>query len=95
MVDEGADLLDVGGESTPAGSRPVDAAEEIGRVVPVVAAVRAALPDTPISIDTTKAVVAEAALAAGADLAQRRLGRSGRRGPALAGSPRHAACRSS
>jgi dihydropteroate synthase len=68
MVDAGADLLDVGGESTRPGHSPVDAAEEIGRVIPVVAAVREAVPDTPISIDTTKVVVAEAALAAGASL---------------------------
>ena len=68
MVDEGADLLDIGGESTRPGHAPVDAAEEIGRVIPVVAAVHDALPDVPLSIDTTKAVVAEAALAAGATL---------------------------
>ena len=68
MVDEGADLLDIGGESTRPGHVPVEAAEEIGRVIPVIAAVRQALPDIPLSIDTTKAVVAEAALAAGANL---------------------------
>jgi dihydropteroate synthase len=68
MVDEGADLLDVGGESTRPGHAPVDAAEEIGRVIPVIAAVREVLPDIPLSIDTTKVVVAEAALAAGANL---------------------------
>jgi dihydropteroate synthase len=68
MVDEGADILDLGGESTRPGHAPVDAAEEIGRVIPVLAAVRGALPDIPLSIDTTKAVVAEAALAAGAHL---------------------------
>ena len=68
MVADGADLLDVGGESTRPGHATVDAAEERRRVVPVVAALRAALPDTPISIDTTKPEVAEAALAAGADL---------------------------
>ena len=68
MVEVGADLLDVGGESTRPGHAPVDAAEEIGRVIPVIAAVRDALPDIPLSIDTTKVVVAEAALAAGADL---------------------------
>jgi dihydropteroate synthase len=68
MVDEGADLLDIGGESTRPGHAPVEAPEEIGRVVPVIAAVRAALPDVPISVDTTKVNVAEAALAAGADL---------------------------
>jgi dihydropteroate synthase len=68
MVDEGADLLDIGGESTRPGHAPVDAAEEIGRVIPVVAAVADALPDVPLSIDTTKVVVAEAALAAGGHL---------------------------
>jgi dihydropteroate synthase len=68
MVDEGADILDVGGESTRPGHAPVDVDEERRRVVPVVAALRAALPDTPLSIDTTKPAVAEAALAAGADL---------------------------
>ncbi|HET9084504.1 MAG TPA: dihydropteroate synthase [Candidatus Limnocylindrales bacterium] len=68
MVEEGADLLDIGGESTRPGHAPVDAAEEIGRVIPVVAAVHDALPEIPLSIDTTKVVVAEAALAAGATL---------------------------
>ena len=68
MVDEGADLLDVGGESTRPGHAPIDAAEEIGRVIPIIAAIRAALPGVPLSIDTTKVVVAEAAVAAGADL---------------------------
>ena len=68
MVAEGADLLDVGGESTRPGHAPVTADEERRRVVPVIAALRAALPDVPISIDTTKPAVAEAALAAGADL---------------------------
>ncbi|MBA3235398.1 MAG: dihydropteroate synthase [Chloroflexi bacterium] len=67
MVAEGADMLDVGGESTRPGHTAVDADEERGRIVPVVAALRAALPDTPLSIDTTKPAVAEAALAAGAD----------------------------
>ena len=68
MVAEGADLLDVGGESTRPGHAPVTADEERRRVVPVIAALRAALPDIPLSVDTTKAPVAEAALAAGADL---------------------------
>ncbi|HEY4190382.1 MAG TPA: dihydropteroate synthase [Candidatus Limnocylindrales bacterium] len=68
MVSQGADILDVGGESTRPGHIPVGVDEERARVVPVIAAVRAALPDTPLSVDTTKAVVAEAALAAGADL---------------------------
>ena len=68
MVAEGADILDVGGESTRPGHEAVALEEERRRVVPVIAALRAALPDTPISIDTTKPAVAEAALAAGADL---------------------------
>ena len=68
MVRDGADLLDVGGESTRPRHAPVDAAEEIGRVIPVVAAVHEALPETPISIDTMKVVVAEASIAAGATL---------------------------
>jgi dihydropteroate synthase len=68
MVDEGADLLDIGGESTRPGHRPVDPAEELDRVVPVVEAVRRALPGVPISIDTTKPAVAERAVAAGANL---------------------------
>ena len=68
MVDEGADILDIGGESTRPGHAPVSAEEERGRILPVIAAVREALPDTPISVDTTKPAIAEAALAAGADL---------------------------
>jgi dihydropteroate synthase len=68
MVTAGADMLDIGGESTRPGHAPVDAPEELGRVIPVVAAVHEALPATPVSIDTTKVVVAEAALAAGASL---------------------------
>jgi dihydropteroate synthase len=68
MAEEGADLLDIGGESTRPGHAPVPADEELRRVVPVVAALRAALPDMPLSVDTTKRAVAEAALDAGADL---------------------------
>jgi len=68
MVDEGADILDIGGESTRPGHAAVGLDEERRRVVPVIAALRAALPDTPLSVDTTKPAVAEAALAAGADL---------------------------
>jgi dihydropteroate synthase len=68
MVEEGADILDVGGESTRPGHEPVTADDERRRVVPVIAALREALPGTPLSIDTTKPAVAEAALAAGADL---------------------------
>jgi len=68
MVADGADILDVGGESTRPGHAHVAVEVERARVVPVIAALRAALPDTPLSVDTTKPAVAEAALAAGADL---------------------------
>jgi dihydropteroate synthase len=68
MAAEGADLLDVGGESTRPGHADVAEADELRRVVPVVVALRAALPGTPLSIDTTKSRVAAAALDAGAGL---------------------------
>jgi dihydropteroate synthase len=68
LLDEGADLLDVGGESTRPGAPPVPAGEEIRRVVPVVERLRARGVRAPISVDTSKAAVARAALAAGADL---------------------------
>jgi len=67
MVDEGASLIDVGGESTRPGSEPIAADEEIGRVVPVIEALHGKI-DAPISIDTSKAAVAAAAIAAGAEL---------------------------
>ena len=65
LVDEGADILDVGGESTRPGSEPVSTSEELRRVVPVIEQL-ARLTAVPISIDTSKSVVAEAALKAGA-----------------------------
>jgi len=67
LIAEGADIIDVGGESTRPGSTPIPAAEERARVVPVVAALRAET-GLPISIDTTKSEVATAALAVGADM---------------------------
>lgn len=63
----GADLIDVGAESTRPGAAPADPAEELARAVPAVAAVRAAT-TLPVSIDTRRAEVAAAALDAGADL---------------------------
>lgn len=63
-----ADILDIGGESTRPGAEEVPVAEEIARVVPVIAAIRDAGIATPISVDTRKAAVAGAALAAGADM---------------------------
>jgi dihydropteroate synthase len=65
MVDEGADIVDVGGESTRPGAAPVDTDEELRRVIPVVEALA---PHVRVSIDTRKAGVAEAAVAAGATL---------------------------
>jgi len=64
---DGADLIDIGAESTRPDHVPLDAGEEIARLLPVLRAVRAAV-DIPISVDTSKAVVAAAALAAGASL---------------------------
>jgi dihydropteroate synthase len=68
MLADGADLLDVGGESTRPGHEAVDADEETRRVVPVVEALRREVSDVPISVDTTKPSVAAAALDAGAAL---------------------------
>ena len=67
MADEGADLLDIGGESTRPGHAAVAAEEEMRRVVPVIRAVRERLPRMPLTVDTTKPSVAAAALDAGAD----------------------------
>jgi len=68
MAHEGADIIDVGGESSRPGAEPVSAQNEIRRVVPVIQGLKNHLPDTLISIDTSKALVAAAALEAGADL---------------------------
>ncbi|MGQ9499397.1 MAG: dihydropteroate synthase [Dissulfurimicrobium sp.] len=67
MIEQGADILDIGGESTRPFSDPVSAEEEINRVIPLIKAIRK-VTDHPISIDTTKARVAEAALEEGADI---------------------------
>jgi dihydropteroate synthase len=68
MVEEGADLLDVGGASSRPGHGFLSLEDEIARVVPVIRAVSAALPGTPVSVDTTSPRVAAAALDAGAVL---------------------------
>ncbi len=69
MADEGADIVDVGGESTRPGAAPVTDGEEVGRVVPVIKELSRRLEDRArISVDTRKAVVAEAALEAGATI---------------------------
>jgi dihydropteroate synthase len=68
MLGQGADIIDVGGESTRPGSLPVDPAEEIARTAPVIAALRGAGLVLPLSIDTRKTAVARAAIDAGASL---------------------------
>jgi dihydropteroate synthase len=67
LVQEGADLLDIGGESSRPGAQPVSVEEELRRVVPVVRELRRQV-SVPLSVDTTKAAVARAALEAGADV---------------------------
>jgi len=67
MIENGADIIDVGGESTRPGHQPVDATEEINRVVPVIEVLAKEF-NVPISVDTSKAVVADKALKAGAHI---------------------------
>ena len=67
MIAEGADLIDVGGESTRPGATPLGVAEEIARVVPLIRKLRP-LVSVPISVDTRRVAVARAALAEGADI---------------------------
>jgi len=69
LVEEGADVLDIGGESTrPQGAEPVDASEELRRVVPVVRSLRERLPQVPLSVDTVKSGVARAVLDEGVEI---------------------------
>ncbi len=89
LVAEGADILDVGGESTRPGHKSVAADEEVRRVLPVIAAIRRVAPTIPVSIDTRKASVAKAALAAGADFVN---DVSGLADPAMASVVRNAGC---
>lgn len=67
MVEEGADIIDIGGESSRPGAMPVSAEEEIKRVIPLIKAIRQ-ISEIPISIDTYKAKTAQMALEAGADI---------------------------
>ncbi|MDF2883672.1 MAG: dihydropteroate synthase [Clostridiaceae bacterium] len=67
MIEQGADIIDIGGESTRPNHKPVDEKEEIRRVIPVIEALRKEV-DTPISIDTYKGNVAELAVKSGANL---------------------------
>lgn len=68
MIDEGADIIDIGGESTRPGSDPVPPDEQIRRVIPVIEALHKEFPQQILSIDTTRSVVALAALDAGASI---------------------------
>lgn len=68
LADDGADVLDIGGESTRPGAQGVNEDEELRRVIPVIEGLRRQLPGMPLSVDTVKARVAERALAAGADV---------------------------
>ncbi len=68
MLDAGADIVDVGGESTRPGSLPVEVKEELARTVPVVRGIIQNRPDAVVSIDTRRRVVAEAAIRAGAQI---------------------------
>ena len=67
MVDEGADIIDIGGESTRPGAKSVPARQEIARVIPIVESLSGRI-SIPISVDTTKSQVAQAALSAGAEI---------------------------
>ena len=91
MAEEGAALVDVGGESTRPGAEPVGADEELARVVPVVEAVVRDVPSLLVSIDTTKGAVARAALRAGAhvvnDVSGLRDGAETARAAAAVGAP--------
>lgn len=68
FLDNGADILDIGGESTRPSSQPVTADEELSRVIPVIESIHKNFPDAIISIDTSKAEVAEAGFKAGASI---------------------------
>jgi dihydropteroate synthase len=69
LIADGADILDIGGESTRPGARTVSASEEIGRVIPVIAEISRRWPAVPLSIDTVKAEVARSAFESGAWIA--------------------------
>ena len=67
MIEEGADIIDIGGESTRPGCAPVDKEEELARIIPVLEGIKSRF-DIPISIDTYKALVAKTCIEAGADM---------------------------
>lgn len=91
MIREGADIVDIGGESTRPGHTVITDQEEIQRVVPVIEAVKSRF-DVPVSIDTYKGTVAEAALKAGADLVNDIWGFKHDKRVAVLTAQYHAAC---
>lgn len=68
LIESGADILDIGGQSTRPGSAQIELEEELNRVIPVIAALRSRLPNILISVDTTRANVAAEAVASGANI---------------------------
>jgi dihydropteroate synthase len=90
LLAEGADVLDLGAESTRPGATPVDAATELARLLPVVKALRRRFPQAVLSVDTYKATVARACVEAGADLVNDIAG--GRFGARPDESPMGSAC---
>ena len=68
LVEGGADIIDVGGQSTRPGAEQISLSQELERVVPVIESIRSEIPHLPISVDTTRAEVAKAAIKVGADL---------------------------
>ena len=68
LIDDGADILDIGGESTRPGAEKVSVSEELKRVLPVIESIRSKYSDILISIDTTKSIVAQRAVEVGADI---------------------------
>jgi len=90
LVKEGADVIDVGGESTRPGAEPVDAATELSRLLPAVRAIRKRLPDVALSVDTYRATTARACVEAGADIVNDVEG--GRHEAGAKGSPMGAVC---
>ena len=68
LLDDGADILDIGGESTRPGAEQVSEEEELNRILPVIKSILAVRNDAVISVDTTKPLVAEEALKAGAQI---------------------------
>ena len=89
LADEGADIVDVGGESTRPGAEVVSTDEELDRVVPVIGGLRRARPDVVVSVDTRHPVVAKAALDAGADIVN---DIGGARDPAMLETVANASC---